>query len=86
MEVFCNHFMIELPFAGKILSWNVYLNEENYEFPPDFDFGNDEFLSNPSVDVINNYIPSMATWNLNNPIAFMSILNELLKLYKKHQV
>lgn len=83
---FANYFELEIPFAGTVLKWDVLLNEENYEFAPDFDFKSDMFLTDPDVDTIIEHIPSLLKWNINNPKAFRNVIEEFLQLYKKMQV
>lgn len=80
-----NFFEVEIPFAGTTLKWDVLLNEENYEFAPDFDFKSDLFLTDPDVDIL-KHLPSLSNWNINDPKAFKNVVQEFLQLYKRIQV
>lgn len=78
---------LEIPYAGKQLSWEVFFNAENcYKTAPDFIFINDHFLEDPDLDVISNNLPSLAKWDVRNSKALLSVIKELLSLYKKEQV
>lgn len=84
LEIF--HFIIKVPYAGKRLKWEILFDPEDFEFAPDFDFNDDHFLENPDHDTIEEYIPSLANWNVRNPKILSQVLNEFLSLYKKLQV
>lgn len=75
-----------MPFAGKRLKWELFFDPEDYGYPPDFIFNDDNFLENPEHETINNNIPSLVNWNLKNPNNLSQVLNEFLLLYKNMQV
>ncbi|KAL1494289.1 hypothetical protein ABEB36_009912 [Hypothenemus hampei] len=80
------HFMINIPFAGKFLNWEVIFDPENYSELPDFDFNDNSFLCEPDINYISENVPSWDSWDLTNPQCLQNILNEFLSLYKKTQV
>lgn len=75
-----------IPFGGIVLHWDVYLNDENYEFAPDFNFKSDIFLADPTLEHVIECVPSLLNWDIKNPNAFKEILIEFLEAYKKVQV
>lgn len=85
-ESYLNNFVLEIPFAGRHLQWEIIFNNEDYQYPPDFDFTNDSFMSDPDVDIITNCIPSLAKWDLTDNHALINVVKELLFLYRKFQV
>ncbi|XP_057658927.1 BRISC and BRCA1-A complex member 2-like [Diorhabda carinulata] len=80
------HFILNVPYAGKNLKWEIIFDPENFDFAPDFDFNDDEFLSYFDIDTITDNVPSWKNWNLKNPNALSQVLSEFLCLYKQHQV
>lgn len=80
------HFIIKVPYAGKRLKWEVLFDPEDFDFPPDFEFNDDNFLDDPDYETIHNNIPSLENWNLRNPKVLSQVLNEFLSFYKKLQV
>lgn len=82
----CNHFFLKIPFAGKQLEWEVIFDEDDYEFAPDFDFHDDSFLADPTVDEIINNIPSLKSWSLENSKSLVSVVQDFFMYYKKYQV
>lgn len=83
--IHCNNFILKIPFAGKHLEWEVIFDEEDYEFAPDFNFHDNGFLADPTVDEIIDNIPSLKTWNLKNSKSLVSVVQEFLTYYKKFQ-
>lgn len=82
----CNNFVLKIPFAGKHLEWEVIFDEEDYEFAPDFNFLDDSFLADPTIDEILNNIPSLKSWNLKNSKSLVSVVQDYFTYYKKYQV
>ncbi|KAJ8954984.1 hypothetical protein NQ318_000415 [Aromia moschata] len=80
------HFIIKIPYAGKRLKWEIIFDPEDFCFAPDFDFNDDQFLNNPDFETIANNIPSLTKWNLKDPTALSTVLNEFLTLYKQIQI
>ncbi|KAG5885729.1 hypothetical protein JTB14_000652 [Gonioctena quinquepunctata] len=81
------HFIIKVPYAGKHLKWEILFDPEDFYFPPDFDFNDDDhFLAFPDLDDITNNIQAWKNWDLHNPQALSSVLNQFLDLYKKQQI
>lgn len=77
---------MKVPYAGKRLKWEVIFDPENFNFAPDFDFNDEEFLSYPDVDRVSENVPSWKNWNIKNPKSLAQVLNEFLILYKNYQV
>lgn len=80
------HFLIKVPYAGKRLKWEIIFDPEDFDFAPDFDFNDDNFLENPDHNIIEDNVPSLLNWNLTDPKILSQVLNEFLLLYKKIQV
>lgn len=80
------HFCIDVPYAGKILNWEVIFDPEDYSQLPDFDFNDYSFLPEPDIDYIADNVPSWDTWDITQPGSVLKILNEFLALYKKSQL
>lgn len=85
-EPFSTQFLLKVPYAGRLLEWEVIFNEEDLGFAPDFDFRDDYFLADPTLEVLENNVPSLVKWNLQNPKTLITVLREFLNLYKKIQV
>ncbi|KAF5307356.1 hypothetical protein FQR65_LT07073 [Abscondita terminalis] len=86
VEAYADNFIVEIPYAGKQLEWEIIFKEENYSYAPDFNFINDLFLMDPDVNVISDHIPSLANWNIDNCKSLRNVIKELLLLYNAHQV
>lgn len=54
-------------------------------FAPDFNF-NDDFYLSANFDVILENVPSLSSWNLNNPRSVLFLLKEFITLFKKQQI
>lgn len=78
--------MLEIPYAGKLLEWEVLFSEEDCTFAPDFDFRDEYFLADPTVAVLTNNVPSLANWRAENSKALINVIREFHGLYKKTQV
>lgn len=85
-ELYSYQFVIKIPYAGKLLEWEVMFNEEDIGFAPDFDFRDEHFLAYPSLETMCSNIPTLAQWNLQNPKALITVLKELVNFYRKKQV
>lgn len=81
-----DRFKLVIPFAGQQISWNVVLDALNPHFPPDFCFDDPSFLACPKPEFLEEHVPSLLNWNHENPKALLQVIEELLNLYKKHQV
>lgn len=79
-------FELEIPFAGTYLKWDVIFSNEDLKFAPDFDFVNDQFLTDPDIDVIEKDIPALYHWNIDEPECLYNVVKQILCLYKKYQV
>lgn len=85
-EFYSYQFLLKVPYAGKLLEWEVIFNQEDYEFAPDFDFRDEYFLADPDLDVLVKNVPSLIEWNLQNPKALITVLREFIQFYRKEQV
>lgn len=85
-ELYLNQFLLKVPYAGKLLEWEVIFNEEDLKYAPDFDFRDEHFLSDADLDVLVNNIPTLAKWDLQNPRALITVLREFIDFYRKKQV
>ncbi|XP_066258183.1 BRISC and BRCA1-A complex member 2-like [Euwallacea similis] len=81
-----NHLYINVPYAGKNLNWELIFHPEDISEPPDFDFNDYSFLSEPNIDFIAEKIPSWTSWDFSNSDSLYNILNEFLSLYKETQI
>ncbi|CAG9771991.1 unnamed protein product [Ceutorhynchus assimilis] len=77
------HLLLEIPYAGRILNWDLIFDPEDLGEVPDFDFNDDSFLRNPDIEYIAKVIPSWDKWDLTNHYSLTNIVNEFLCLYKK---
>lgn len=80
------HFNINIPYAGRMLIWEVIFDPEDFSQLPDFDFNDYTFLPDPDINYIAENIPSWDKWDVTDHHAMLNILNEFLALYKKSQV
>lgn len=80
------HFCIGIPYAGRILNWEIIFDPEDISQLPDFDFNDYSFLSEPDINYIAENIPTWDKWDIRDPQSMLNILNEFLALYKKSQV
>ncbi|XP_051165413.1 BRISC and BRCA1-A complex member 2-like [Leptopilina boulardi] len=74
-----------VPYADISLKWTLLFDSEFPELGPDFIF-NDEFLSNPDVNTLMDYVPSLYNWNYCDSNSLLLVLKELLTYYKKKQI
>ncbi|GLG94745.1 BRCA1-A complex subunit BRE [Gryllus bimaculatus] len=81
-----DRFKLSIPFAGQFISWEIIFNSYRKNYPPDFTFNDETFLSDPDVDILEKHLPSLANWNSQDPKALYYVISELLVLYRKHQV
>ncbi|KAG8231629.1 hypothetical protein J437_LFUL011470 [Ladona fulva] len=81
-----DRFKLIIPFAGQQITWNVVLDALNPHFPPDFAFDDPSFLACPEPDFLEEHVPSLLNWNSENPKALLMVVEELLDLYRKHQI
>ncbi|KAF5289507.1 hypothetical protein FQA39_LY15062 [Lamprigera yunnana] len=86
VETYMDSFVVEIPYAGRKLEWEVIFKDEDYSYAPDFEFVNDLFLFDPDVNVISDHIPSLANWNVEDCKSLKHVITELLCLYKSLQV
>jgi BRCA1-A complex subunit BRE len=71
---------LKIPYCSRYLQWEVIFNAKNTNVPPDFIFEEgEEFFA--AVDKI----IAMKKWTANNPRALLTIVLELLELYKDYQ-
>ncbi|XP_046403327.1 BRISC and BRCA1-A complex member 2-like [Ischnura elegans] len=85
-EPYGDRFKLVIPFAGQQISWSVVLDALNPHFPPDFCFDDPSFLSSTNPEFLEEHVPSLLNWNPENPNALLQVVEELLTLYRKHQV
>ncbi|GLV42015.1 hypothetical protein CBL_05026 [Carabus blaptoides fortunei] len=83
---FANRFTLSVPFAGQFLDWDVIFSNDNLNFVPDFDFGDDRFICNFDSETIIEHASSLANWNSENPKSLLIILKQLIEMYKKYQI
>lgn len=83
---FANRFTLSIPFAGNFLDWDVIFSNDNLNFAPDFDFGDDRFIGNFNSETIIEHVPSLANWNPDDPKFLLKVLKQLIELYKKYQI
>lgn len=81
-----NTFTLNIPYAGKNLQWEVLFNDEDPTLAPDFDILNDTFLADPAVDTISDHLPALTNWNVKDSKALVTVIKQMLILYKKYQV
>ncbi|KAK9737372.1 Brain and reproductive organ-expressed protein (BRE) [Popillia japonica] len=81
-----NTFILNIPYAGKNLQWEVIFNDEDPTFAPDFDILNDTFLSDPAIDTISKHLPSLLNWDVKNSKCLVNVIQEMIALYKREQI
>ncbi|XP_018327636.1 BRISC and BRCA1-A complex member 2-like [Agrilus planipennis] len=81
-----DYFKVDIPYAGKTLTWEMIFNNEDYEFAPDFAFDDQKFLNDPDIDVIEKYLPSLANWDVKRCQSLANVIKELITLFKSHQI
>ncbi|CAG5039887.1 unnamed protein product [Parnassius apollo] len=79
-------FRLILPYCSKKLKWEVIFDSSTPWFAPDFRFDDDSFLSNTDNEFLTKNVPSLSNWNASDPKALGDVINELIRLYKSHQV
>lgn len=79
-------FRLVLPYCSKKLKWEVLFDSSIPWFAPDFRFDDDSFLSNVDADFLEKKVQSLSNWKENDPKALSNVINELINLYKFHQV
>lgn len=86
IEPYANQFLLKVPYAGRLLEWEIIFNEEDYRFAPDFDFRDEYFFADPSLEILVNNIPTLAKWDLQDPKALITVLREFIVFYRRIQV
>lgn len=81
-----DRFRLIIPFAGQTISWEIVFNSMVPQFPPDFCFDDETFLSDPEIEMIEENVPSLANWDFQDSKSLLNVICELLSLYRKHQV
>lgn len=79
-------FKLSIPYAGHTLSWNVLFDSHYPELGPDFLFGDETFLTDPDIQSLSTYVPTLVKWDCKNDNALLKVIMELLSYYKQHQV
>ncbi|CAG9861206.1 unnamed protein product [Phyllotreta striolata] len=80
------HLVFKIPYAGKKLKWEIIFDPEEYEFAPDFDFNDEEFMSYFSIETTFENSHAWKNWNVKNPESLSRLINEFLVVYKKYQI
>lgn len=55
-------------------------------YAPDFRFDDENFLANVDSACVEKHVPSLANWNDDDPKALSNVIQELIALYREHQV
>lgn len=77
--------LLEIPYAMRILKWEVHFLEDNLAFAPDFIFEED-FLEDPGDDVLEQHVRALSTWNVEDSDALLNVVKQFLDLYTKQQL
>lgn len=85
-EPYAYQFLLKVPYAGRLLEWEIIFNEEDFGFAPDFDFRDEHFFADPSLDMLCDTVPTLAKWNLQDPKALITVLREIISFYRRSQV
>ncbi|XP_026751461.1 BRISC and BRCA1-A complex member 2-like [Galleria mellonella] len=75
-----------LPYCSKKIKWEIIFDPTTPWFAPDFRFDDESFLSNVNEEFLEEKLPSLCSWNENDPKALSCVLSELVSLYKNHQI
>lgn len=88
VNCFEDHISCKIPiaYAEKTLNWEVIFNLENYSFPPDFNFNDDEFHDFCTLENLEEEVTSYVEWNFNKASNLLETLKQFLLLYKRYQV
>ncbi|KAI0241907.1 BRISC and BRCA1-A complex member 2 [Lamellibrachia satsuma] len=74
-----DRFRLIIPYAGHSVTWEVLFNSSIPDEPPDFIFGDTNFL--PDIE----NVQSLVNWEPADPKGLIYVVNELLDEYKKYQ-
>lgn len=81
-----DRFNLSIPYANQTLNWTVLFNATCPELGPDFEFSDKTFLVDPTVEFLEEYVPSLITWNFRNVDCLLNVITELVLCYRAHQV
>lgn len=85
-DSFYFYYTLKIPFAGHKLNWDLIFTPEDISFAPDFKFNDENFYLSENLDTLVENVPSLMNWDVNNPMALLSVMREYFGLYKKQQV
>lgn len=79
-------FSIQIPYATRVLLWDIIFNPDCLTSAPDFNFNDEPFEGFIELTNINNYVPDWVNWNLGKPESLELIIGGFVKLFTEHQV
>lgn len=75
-----DRFKLVIPYAGVSVTWEIVFFGNTPHFPPDFLFDDRSFA--PDLESIE----SLNTWKSDDSKSLLRVVQELMELYRKHQV
>lgn len=81
-----DHFKLHIPYAGYVLVWEVRFDLNCLDFAPDFVFDDEAFLAYLDIDTLWEKVPSLSSWNVENPNHLSQVIQEILNLYTTYQL
>jgi BRCA1-A complex subunit BRE len=78
---------LTIPFAGQSIQWYVSFDARYPEIPPEFEFLDENFLTDIDVEILTERLHSLVNWNLaSSPRKMLNVIQEFLVLYRTFQV
>ena len=86
VEVRGDRFSIKVPLAAEIVQWDIVFNLGRPRLAPDFNFNDDTFVDELNLDELKTHVPDLVRWNPDEPKCLLLVIQQFIKLYKRHQI
>lgn len=85
-ENVCDHFKLQIPYAGYKLAWEVRFDSNCPTYAPDFVFDDDSFNLYLDADIISQRVPALDRWDIEIPECLSTVVQQLLNVYTLYQL
>lgn len=84
---YADSFTLHIPFAGQALSWEIMFSHTDLLMPPDTIFDDETFCNGPNLlNTLKINVPSISRWDPYDSTSLITMIQEFLLFYKKHNV
>ncbi|XP_044757648.1 BRISC and BRCA1-A complex member 2-like isoform X2 [Coccinella septempunctata] len=79
-------YRLHVPYATRILLWDIIFNPHDLTSAPDFDFNDEAFEEFIHRNNIMKYVPDWVHWNIKNTASLELVTQGFIKLFTEFQV